>query len=113
MSTCEAELQALADCAVELLYVIGILEELGYQFTEPVVVYTDNQAAYDLCYRLSSCGRTKHIERRMFKMRELRGAGKVVVKKIPTDQNRADLFTKPLLRQPFERLRRLACAPCP
>ena len=39
-------------------------------------------------------------------MRELRGAGWVNVKWIGTDYNPADLFTKVLARQPFERHRR-------
>ena len=41
----------------------------------------------------------------MFKMRELRGAGLVRVTLIPTDENEADIFTKPLDRAPFERHR--------
>ena len=39
-------------------------------------------------------------------MRELRGAGTVVVKHVSTDVNPADLFTKVLARQAFERHRR-------
>ena len=39
-------------------------------------------------------------------MRELRGAGKVVVKYIETTKNTADLFTKVLPRAPFEEHRR-------
>ena len=39
-------------------------------------------------------------------MRELRGAGLVDVKYVPTDDNTADIFTKILSRQPFEKHRR-------
>ena len=42
----------------------------------------------------------------MYKMRELRGAALVTVKYVPTDDNTADLFTKILSRQPFEKHRR-------
>ena len=42
----------------------------------------------------------------MFKMRELRGAGVVNVWWVPTDDNFADLFTKIIGRQPFEKHRR-------
>ena len=39
-------------------------------------------------------------------MRELRGAGVVRVRHIPGDSNPADLFTKILSRQPFEKHRK-------
>ena len=39
-------------------------------------------------------------------MRELRGKEVVTVKYVPTDDNPADLFTKVLTRQPFEKHRR-------
>ena len=39
-------------------------------------------------------------------MRELRGAGKVTVRYVPTDENTADIFTKILDRQPFEKHRK-------
>ena len=39
-------------------------------------------------------------------MRELRGAGMVTVEHIPTEENPADIFTKILSRQVFERHRR-------
>eukprot|EP00966_Prymnesium_polylepis_P169414 3917202-Prymnesium_polylepis.1 len=42
----------------------------------------------------------------MFKMRELRGAGVVTVEHVPTELNAADLFTKILSRQVFEKHRR-------
>ena len=42
----------------------------------------------------------------MFKMRELRGAGRVVVRHIPGVSNPADLFTKILDRQSFEKHRK-------
>ena len=41
-------------------------------------------------------------------MRELRGKAIVKVGYIPTDENTADIFTKVLDRQPFEKHRRTA-----
>ena len=76
---------------------------------EPFTVYTDSKAAYDICHRLCAAGSTKHINRRAYKMRELRGAGKIVLKLIATADNIADLFTKVWLRQPFEKLRAKVC----
>ena len=106
MSSTEAELVALADCAIELLYVASICEFMGLEMPDAIEVNTDNKGAYDLCHRFSSAQNSRHIDRKMFKMRELRGAGMVQVKWIPTDKNPADLFTKILSRQPFEKHRK-------
>ena len=105
MSSCESELIALADCAIELLYLLNLLEFLGFTHDGPVDVCTDNKGAFDLCHRFASAQHTRHIDRKLFKMRELRGAGIVSVKLIPTETNPADLFTKVLSRQTFERHR--------
>ena len=40
-------------------------------------------------------------------MRELRGAGHVIVDLIPTEDNPADIFTKVLDKTPFERHRKM------
>jgi len=67
---------------------------------------TDSKTAYDLCHRFTTSTNSRHIDRKMFKMRELRGAGRVVVRHIPGETNPADLFTKILSRQPFEKHRK-------
>ena len=46
---------------------------------------------------------TRHIDRKLFKLREMRGAGLVTVKYLGTEENTADIFTKILDRQPFEK----------
>ena len=48
---------------------------------------------------------SRHFKRKTFKMRELRGEGVVKVIKVPTEDNEADIFTKPLDRATFERHR--------
>ena len=106
MSTCEAELVALADCAIELLHVDGVCESLGHTTPDAIEVCTDSKAAYDLCHRFTSAQHSRHVDRKLFKMRELRGAGRVVVRHMPGESNPADLFTKILPRQPFEKHRK-------
>ena len=105
MSSCEAELIALADLAIELIHIRGVCEFIGLKIDGPVEVSTDNKAAYDLCHRFSSAQNSRHIDRKLFKMRELRGLGLVDVKHVGTADNPADLFTKILSRQPFEKHR--------
>ena len=60
---------------------------------------SDRSAAHDLCHRFSSAQHTRHIDRKLFKLREMRGAGLVTVKYLGTEENTADLFTKILDRQ--------------
>ena len=102
----EAELVALADAAIELLYIAALCEFIGLDISEAIEVNTDNKGAYDLCHRFSSAQHSRHIDRKMFKMRELRGSGFAQVNWIPTDVNPADLFTKILSRQQFEKHRK-------
>ena len=70
------------------------------------MVGTDNKGAYDLCHRFTSAQNSRHIDRKLFKMREMRGAGVVAVELIPTAINPADIFTKVLSRQTFEKHRK-------
>ena len=106
MSSTEAELVALANLAIELIHVRELLEFVGHVHVGPVDVSTDNKGAYDLCHRFTSSANSRHIDRKLFKIRELRGSGAVNVKIIPTDDNEADLYTKILKRAPFEKHRK-------
>jgi len=106
MSSTEAELVALAEAAIELIHVDGTLAHIGHKRDGPIAVGTDNKGAHDLCHRFTSAQNSRHIDRKMFKMRELRGAGVVTVEHIPTEINPADIFTKILSRQTFEKHRR-------
>ena len=85
----------------------ALLKFIGYECKGDVVVETDNKGAWELCHKYSSAQHTRHIDRKLFKLREMRGAGIVKVQYIPTDENTADLFTKVLKRQPFEKHRKV------
>ena len=107
MSSCEAELIALCDAAIELIHTLEVVNFLGHATPGPIEVNTDSKAAYDLCHRFTSAQNSRHIDRKLFKMRELRGAGLVVVNHIPGVTNPADLFTKILSKQEFEKHRKV------
>ena len=82
-----------------------------YRRDGPIDVGTDNKGAHDLCHRFTSAQNSRHIDRKLFKMREMRGAGIVTVTHVPTEINPADIFTKILSRQLFERHRRTVLNP--
>ena len=60
----------------------------------PTVLYVDNAGAVELSKDLKSCKRSRHIERRFLKVRELVAQGHIVVKYCPTEENHADVLTK-------------------
>ena len=67
----------------------------------------DNQGAIALAKNYVSNSRTKHIERRHLKIRELVEELVVRPEFVPTDGNVADILSKPLGRDKFEKFRRV------
>ena len=63
MSSCEAELIALCDCAIELLYIAGLSGFLGLAVYGAIKTFTDNKGAYDLCHRYTSAQHSRHVDR--------------------------------------------------
>ena len=106
MSSTEAELMALAATALEVIFFKGVLQALGDDLDGPIDVHTDNQGAFDLCYRSSPGNNSRHVDRKMYKMRELRGSAMIALHKIAGTENPADFFTKPLTKQPFDMYRK-------
>ena len=121
----------LAEVALELLYVRDVLEQMGFEFSDedlhvstkrpeahrlvhavgdivhgPIRVGTDNSGAYNLCHRTTVGKNSKHVERRCFKMRELKHRGIVKISLIPTDDMYADMLTKALDDKTFHKHRR-------
>merc|ERR1712070_733564 len=101
LSSTEAEIMAASQAACEIMYFRGLLRELGHDL-EPTVLYVDNQGAVELSKDKKSCQRSRHIERRYLKLRELVADGEIIVKHVNTDDNHADVLTKPLDAEAFD-----------
>ena len=102
LSSTEAEIMAASMAATEILYFRGLLFELGHEL-DPTVLYVDNQGAVELSRDMKSCQRSRHIERRYLRIRELVATGDIVVKFIATFSNSSDILTKPLEFADFTR----------
>ena len=94
---------AASTAATEIIYQRGLLREMGVVLNEPTILYVDNTSAIALVKNSKSCVRTRHIERRYLKIRELVDAGHIEVKYVNTTDNTADLLIKALPRPDFER----------
>jgi hypothetical protein len=106
LSSTEAEIMAASLAALEALFLRGILSEMKTISDAPTVIGMDNQGAIALSKNYVSNSRTKHIERRHLKIRELVEELKVKPEFLPTNDNPADMMTKPLGRAKFEEFRR-------
>jgi len=94
-----------SEAAKEAVYLDRFLDELGLAAGNPVHLKLDNQSAIDLAYNPEHHQKTKHIERRHYFIRELVEENKIVVPFVPTNENLADFFTKPLNSNAFFPLR--------
>ena len=105
MSSTEAEIIAASACAVEIVHYRKLLEEMGLPQLEPTPLYVDNSGAVELSRDRKSCHRSRHVDRRYFKVRELAAEGHLWVEHVNTAENPADLLTKPLKFDTFARHR--------
>jgi hypothetical protein len=101
MSTTEAEYMAMAEASKEALWLKGLVKELGIQQVG-VPLYCDSQSAIYLAKNQVYHARTKHIDVRFHKIRELVATGELLIEKIHTSENAADMLTKPITADKFK-----------
>ena len=100
LSTTEAEYMAVAEAAKEALWLIGLVKELGIR-QGGVQLHCDSQSAIHLAKNQVYHARTKHIDVRFHKIRELIASGEILLQKVHTSENAADMLTKPITTDKF------------
>jgi len=101
-STCEAEYVAMYEGLVIVLQLRTLMQELGVEQKEPTPMRCDNQAAVTLSTAETEPPSYRHIAMRYHALREAQKY--VAIRFIPTKENLADLFTKPLPTATFRKL---------
>ena len=101
LSTTEAEYIAQSHAAKEALWLRTFIGELRGKPSQPLTIHCDNQGAIALSKDNKFHARTKHIDIRHHFIHEAIEDGKLSVVYIPTDDNPADIFTKPLAKAKF------------
>ena len=71
------------------------MDNLGLK-QDITVVYCDNQSVIHLSKNQMYHERTKHIDVRYHFLRDIISQGNIIVKKIGTSDNAANMFTKPI-----------------
>jgi len=105
LSTCEAELYALCEVPKEILWLQGLLRELKLDVQLPTVTHCDNQATVLISRNGIKGERTKHIDTKCNFVVDTIASGVIQSQWISTVSQQADLLTKSLSREVFNRLR--------
>src|ERR1700732_3567756 len=95
LSTAEAEYIAVGSCVAQLLWMKQELEHYGLKY-DHIPVYCDNTSAINLTKNPVQHSRSKHIEVRHHFIRDHISKGDIVTTFVPSEDELADIFTKPL-----------------
>ena len=80
---------------------------MGIKCQCPIIIKCDNSSAINISKNPVQHSRTKHIDIRFHFLKDQVAQNEVKLEFIPTVDQVADIFTKPLARDVFERLRTL------
>ena len=103
LSSCEAEYMALAAATQEALFLHQLLDRFLNQTS--VNVYVDNQGTIALASRRSTEKGSKHIDIRYHFLREQVFSGFLNLLYVPSEDNIADIMTKPCSKVKLQKLR--------
>lgn len=101
-SSAEVEFRSMAQGVCEVLCLKRVLEELKQPFSLPMRLYCDNKSAISIAHNPVLHDRTKHVEIDRHFIKEKLDEGIICTPFVPTVKQLADVFTKSLMRQPFE-----------
>ena len=107
LSTTEAEFVAATACACQDIWLKKILEELQFKEDGPTLIYYDNSSAIKLSKNPVLHGRSKHIDVKYHFLRDLMNDGVINLVYCRSEDQIADILTKPLKFPAFQKLREL------
>lgn len=105
ISTTEAEIIALSLCISEVCWLRNLLLELKLIKELKVVIYEDNQSAIRSCSSHEQLKRIKHLDIKYHFAKDKINENIIEIKYIPSNEQIADVLTKPLNKVTFEKLR--------
>ena len=104
LSTCEAEYMALAAATQEAKFLRQLFIDMSGNIIDGVLLHVDNQGAIALAKNPIHHQRSKHIDIRYHYIRSEIQRGYVTVEYVPTENNMADILTKPVCRNRLNKL---------
>jgi hypothetical protein len=107
LSSTESEYTTASAAGVEVMWLRYLLEEIGYDTSEPSPLFIDNASALLVVKNPEHQSTMKHVHRCWNWIRSQVADGFITVKHVPGEENVADIFTKPLGRTKFEKFRQM------
>src|ERR1700733_10096268 len=106
LSTAEAEYVAATAAACQSVWMRRMLRSLGQEQAKATVIFCDNSSAIALSKNSVFHKRTKHIDTKFHYIRELVNNGEIVLQHCRTEDQLADILTKPLPKKGFDHFRK-------
>jgi hypothetical protein len=98
-SSTEAEYRAMSTACSEIVWLRGLLAELGFPQTTFTPLHADNTSAIQIATNPVFHERTKHIEVDCHSIRDTLESQVISLPHISSDLQVADIFTKAMARQ--------------
>ena len=105
LSTAEAEYIAAGSCVTQVLWIKQELEDYSLRYTH-IPILCDNTSAINLSKNPVLHSRTKHIEIRHHFLRDHVQNGDIKLIFVSSENQLADIFTKPLSEDQFCKIRK-------
>jgi hypothetical protein len=103
LSMTEAELAAAVQTAQDMMFAMRVIESIGLWVQKPMILKLDNSGAHGLTHNWSVGGHTRHMDATMRYLGELKEDGIIACNCVSGEENSADLFTKNLPGQLFNK----------
>ena len=103
LSTTEAEFTAASDAGKSILYVRSILNQINLPQDKATILHIDNNGALLMGNAQQPTRRTRHMDLRKFSLLEWIKRDLILMQRISTSDNCADVLTKQTGRQLFYR----------
>jgi hypothetical protein len=104
LSTAEAKYIAAGSCCAQILWMKATLKDFGIKFNQ-VPMLCDDESAVKLTNNPVQHQRTKYIDVRHHFIRDHQQKGDICIENVGTEDQLADIFTKPLDEKRFYKLR--------
>ncbi|XP_050895534.1 secreted RxLR effector protein 161-like [Lathyrus oleraceus] len=106
LSTCEAEYVAASWCVCHAIWLRRLMSKMELEQKDATIIQVDNMSAIELAKNPVNHERSKHIDVR-FHIREHVKEGNVELKHVASKDQAADIFTKPLSKEIFDKGKKL------